>query len=88
MAEGELVLLYNETGELPMRVGYDEGVPPSTILLHKGRWPKFETAGANVNVLNPGLKTDLAQSSSVHGIEVRIPVRLQRWRSEQALRRH
>jgi anaerobic selenocysteine-containing dehydrogenase len=72
LAEGELVLLYNETGELPMRVGYDEGVPPSTILLHKGRWPKFETAGANVNVLNPGLKTDLAQSSSVHGIEVRI----------------
>jgi hypothetical protein len=29
-------------------------------------------AGANVNILNPGQKTDLAESSSVHGIEVRI----------------
>lgn len=72
LSEGEDVILHNETGELPMRVGFDAGVPPSTILLHKGRWPKFEMAGANVNILNPGTKTDLAESSSVHGIEVRI----------------
>ncbi|MDB5604746.1 MAG: putative molybdopterin oxidoreductase [Bradyrhizobium sp.] len=72
LSEGETVILFNETGELPMRVGFDAGVPASTILLHKGRWPKFEMSGANVNVLNPGRKTDLAESSSVHGVEVRI----------------
>jgi anaerobic selenocysteine-containing dehydrogenase len=72
LIEGEEIVLYNDTGELSMRVGFDEGVPDSTILLHKGRWPKFEVARANVNVLNPGQKTDLAESSSVHGIEVRI----------------
>jgi hypothetical protein len=55
-----------------MRVGFDPGVPPSTILLHKGRWPKFELAGANVNILNPGRKTDIAESSCVHGVEVKI----------------
>jgi anaerobic selenocysteine-containing dehydrogenase len=72
LTEGETVMLFNETGELPMRIGFDGGVPPATILLHKGRWPKYEMARANVNVLNPGRKTDLAESSCVHGIEVRI----------------
>jgi anaerobic selenocysteine-containing dehydrogenase len=72
LIEGDDVVLYNVTGELPMRIGLDAGVPPSTILLHKGRWPKFELAGANVNILNPGQKADLGESSSVHGIEVRI----------------
>jgi anaerobic selenocysteine-containing dehydrogenase len=72
LVEGETVVLFNQTGELPMRVGFDAGVPPATILLHKGRWPKYEMARANVNILNPGKKTDLAESSSVHGIEVRI----------------
>jgi len=70
--EGDTVILFNDTGELPMRVGFDPGVPPSTILLHKGRWPKFELAGANVNILNPGRKTDIAESSCVHGVEVKI----------------
>jgi anaerobic selenocysteine-containing dehydrogenase len=72
LIEGEDVILYNDTGELPMRIGFDTNVPASTILLHKGRWPKLEMAGANVNILNPGQKTDIAESSSVHGIEVQI----------------
>ncbi len=72
LAEGDNIILFNRTGELPMRVGFDVGVPPATILLHKGRWPKYEMARANVNVLNPGRKTDLAESSSVHSIEVQI----------------
>jgi anaerobic selenocysteine-containing dehydrogenase len=72
LIEGETVILFNETGELPMRVGFDTGVPPATILLHKGRWPKYEMAGAKVNILNHSQKTDIAESSSVHGIEVRI----------------
>jgi hypothetical protein len=45
-------------------------------LVPKGRWPGRDASGANVNVLNPGTKTDLAESSAVHGIEAElIPLR-------------
>ena len=36
----------------------------------KGRWPKIELSSANVNLLNSGVKTDIGESSAVHGIEV------------------
>ena len=38
----------------------------------KGRWPKREVTGANVNVLNPGTKSDMGGSSAVHGVEVSV----------------
>jgi hypothetical protein len=38
----------------------------------KGRWPKREAARANVNVLNPGTKADMGDSTAVHGVEVRV----------------
>ena len=41
-----------------------------------GHWPKYEDTHANVNVLNPGTKTDMGESTSVHGVEVTVtPVR-------------
>ena len=41
-------------------------------LAHKGRWPKLDSTGTNVNVLNSGQRTDMGESSSVHGTLVRI----------------
>ncbi len=41
-------------------------------MTHKGRWPKREDAGGNVNALNPGAKSDMGESSSVHGVEVTV----------------
>jgi hypothetical protein len=41
-------------------------------LLHKSRWPKGDAARANVNVLNPGRKADLAQSCAVHSIDITL----------------
>jgi hypothetical protein len=41
-------------------------------LVYKGRWPKHDRNGANVNVLNPGEKTDIGESSAVHGVEAMI----------------
>ena len=38
----------------------------------KGRWPKRESANANVNVLNPGTKSDMGDATAVHGVEVRV----------------
>jgi anaerobic selenocysteine-containing dehydrogenase len=70
LVEGDPVALINETGRLPMHVALSDTVPIGVALVHKGRWPKMETPRGNVNILNPGRKTDLAESSAVHSIEV------------------
>jgi hypothetical protein len=41
-------------------------------LSHKGRWARFEGAGANINLLNPGEKADMGESTAVHGVEVTV----------------
>jgi hypothetical protein len=41
-------------------------------LSHKGRWPKREPARANVNMLNPGQKSDMGENTCVHGVEVMV----------------
>ena len=72
LKDGDPIRLENATGSLDVVACVDPDVPPLTILLHKGRWPKLEPSGRNVNVLNPGTKTDLGESSCVHGIEVSV----------------
>ena len=48
-------------------------MPRGVALSPKGRWPKREATSANVNVLNPGTKTDMGESTRrVHGVEVRV----------------
>lgn len=70
---GDRVRLANETGSLELVLAIDDVVPPGAALSHKGRWPKLEGARrANVNALNPGLKSDMGESTCVHGIEVTI----------------
>jgi hypothetical protein len=41
-------------------------------LAYKGKWPKQQQDGANVNVLNPGQRTDMGDSTAVHGVEVTV----------------
>lgn len=72
LQEGTQVILSNDTGQLPLKVKLSNQVPCGVALVYKGRWPKLDSSGANVNVLNPGRKADLAQSSCVHSIEVEI----------------
>lgn len=69
---GTPVILSNDTGELLLKVALSEDVPCGVALVYKGRWSKLDPNRANVNVLNPGNKTDLAESSCVHGVEVDI----------------
>jgi anaerobic selenocysteine-containing dehydrogenase len=66
------VMLSNETGSLKLRVRLSDDVPPGVALSHKGRWPRQEPEGANVNALNPGRKTDIGESTCVHSIEVAV----------------
>jgi anaerobic selenocysteine-containing dehydrogenase len=69
---GDAASVANETGQLTMRIDIGEIVPRGVALAHKSRWPKLLPGRRNVNVLNPGRKTDMAESSAVHGIEVTI----------------
>lgn len=72
LLDGDVARVSNEAGELLMVVTTSVDVPRSVALSPKGRWPKLEPAGGNVNVLNPGGKTDMGESSRVHGTEILV----------------
>ena len=72
LAEGDQALVANETGRLVMRVTLTETLPRGVALSHKGRWPKQEAGRRNVNVLNPGRKSDMGESTAVHSVEVTV----------------
>jgi anaerobic selenocysteine-containing dehydrogenase len=72
LTAGESARVSSAVGELCLPVCVSEDVPASVALLPKGRWPKMEASGSNVNALNPGLRTDLGSSSAVHGTEVTV----------------
>lgn len=69
---GDTASVANATGRLMMRIDIGEIVPRGVALAHKSRWPKLLEGHLNVNALNPGQKTDMAESSAVHGVEVTI----------------
>jgi anaerobic selenocysteine-containing dehydrogenase len=72
LVEGDEALVANEIGRLSLRVTLSEAIPRGVALSHKGRWPKREPGGVNVNALNPGHKTDMGESTCVHAIEVMV----------------
>ncbi|MGQ0658506.1 MAG: molybdopterin-containing oxidoreductase family protein [Chromatiales bacterium] len=72
LAEGCEALVANEVGHLALRVTLAQTLPRGVALSHKGRWPRREAARANVNVLNPGQKADMGESTCVHSIEVTV----------------
>jgi anaerobic selenocysteine-containing dehydrogenase len=69
---GDPVTLRNATGALQLAVELSDAVPPGVAYAPKCRWPSHEPAGANVNALNPGAKTDMGESSAVHGVLVEL----------------
>ena len=72
LAQGDRVQLANETAELELQLALSELIPRGVAYSPKGRWPGQEATGANVNALNPGIRSDIGASTSVHGIEVTV----------------
>ena len=72
LIDGDAVIAANETGKLELHVGISDMVPAGVALSHKSRWPKLSKQHANINALNPGRKTDMAESSAVHSVEVTL----------------
>ena len=72
LAEGDEAVVANETGSLRLMVIISDAVPRGVAYSPKGRWPKREPGRANVNALNPGVKADMGESTSVHGTEATV----------------
>ncbi len=72
LAEGDLALVLNHCGRLRLKVAISDEVPRGVALAHKGRWLRADAAGANVNVLNPGQKSYMGESTAVHSVEVLV----------------
>ena len=65
-------MLATEAGSVELVVEISTDVLEGVALAHKGRWPSHSADGVNINILNTGLRTDIAESSAVHGIEVEV----------------
>jgi anaerobic selenocysteine-containing dehydrogenase len=72
LADGDRALVHNDCGRLELKVVISQEVPRGVALAHKGRWLATEAGHANVNVLNPGCKSDMGESTSVHSVEVAV----------------
>jgi anaerobic selenocysteine-containing dehydrogenase len=72
LAAGDAALLDGPSGQLSLTVELSELLPRGVIYSPKGRWPKREPSAANVNVLNPGVESDMGHSTTVHGVEVTV----------------
>jgi anaerobic selenocysteine-containing dehydrogenase len=72
LAEGDLARLTSEAGELVVPVRITADLPVGVGLLPKGRWPKLERGGANVNALTLNRPSDMGASTTVHGLEVSV----------------
>jgi anaerobic selenocysteine-containing dehydrogenase len=72
LAQGDIVRLSTKAGSINLVVNISADVPEGVALAHKSRWPSLTKGESNINVLNPGLRTDIAESTAVHGIEVEL----------------
>jgi anaerobic selenocysteine-containing dehydrogenase len=72
LAAGDSALVHNSCGHLQLEVLISDELPRGVALAHKGRWLCTDAAGANVNALNPGQKSDMGESTAVHGVEVSV----------------
>lgn len=72
LVAGDMARVSNETAALTLRVAVDDFTPPGVGWAPKGRWPGAAPEGLNVNALNPGLRSDMGNSTALHGVEVEI----------------
>jgi len=72
LGQGMMVRLSNEQGEIVMPLHIAARIPRGVALAVKGAWPKLMPEHRNINALHAGRKTDMGESTSVHGIEVTV----------------
>jgi anaerobic selenocysteine-containing dehydrogenase len=70
--DGTTVRVRSSTGQLDAALVVSDDVPVGVAYLPKGRWPKQEPGGVNVNVLNPSRASDMGESATFHATEVTL----------------
>ncbi len=69
---GDTAQVSNDCASLTLRVLVDDLTPPGVGWAPRGRWPGAAADGLNVNALNPGLRSDMGNSTALHGVEVDV----------------
>jgi anaerobic selenocysteine-containing dehydrogenase len=72
LAAGEQVRVTSDEGSLLVELAIGDEVPEGVALIPKGRWPSQEPGGVNVNVLTIARRTDMGESTAIHGTLVRV----------------
>ncbi len=72
LAEGDIALVSNASGQIRLMVRIDDAVQPGTALSYKGRWPRLEASGTNVNFVHTARTADMGGSTSVHSTVVAV----------------
>ncbi len=69
---GDNARISNASATLTLRVAVNDMTPPGVGWAPKGRWLGAAAEGLNVNALNPGLRSDMGNSTALHGVEVEV----------------
>ncbi len=72
IGDDDPVRLRNAGGELELLAKVEPLAPRGVVVSHKGRWPKLEPGGHNINVLHEPRSSDIDGCTAVHGTEVTI----------------
>jgi anaerobic selenocysteine-containing dehydrogenase len=72
LTDGAAARVWNEAGELSMRIALSDKTPPGVGWAPKGRWPGQSLSGLNVNTVKPGLRSDIGDSTALHGVEIEV----------------
>lgn len=72
LEDGAVAMVSNETGAIALQVVTSAEMLPGVALSPKGRWPRLEDSDSNINILYDGRKSDMGESTSVHGVEVQV----------------
>ena len=70
VSTGDEVSLSNDAGSLTLVAVVSDSVPSGVLLADKSRWPG--PGGANINHLHTPRKSDMGESTCVHGVEVTL----------------
>ncbi len=74
VTDGDRVNVSTTVGSIQLQARISDIVLPGTVVSYKGRWPSRERDGRNLNFIHAGQKCDMADSTSVHGLLVRVSI--------------
>ena len=64
--------MQNGAGQLEVEANVEDVAPRGVLVSYKGRWPKLEPSGNNVNVLHQAISSDIEGCSAVHATRVTL----------------